>query len=613
MKKIVIACVFSILFIDAFPQSWESVRNSDDYIYGVGTGSTVSEADKNALADLISKIATNVSGETNISSESVSQNGIVDETSQFSQSIKTYSQATLTNTGQIILQEAPSARVARWIKKAELERIFEARKRKAIDLVESALKAEEKGQADLVLRDYYWALTLLKSLQYPNEVMFRDKTGKLRILTHLIKEEMDETFAQLKVQVVSRDGDDVKLRITYKDKPVSSVSYTYFDGNSWSNIYDAKDGCGVLEMEPGFAGAQIQLKYEYVFAGQAKIDSEIESVLGALKDTPMPKASTHVAMEVVKEKSKKEKKTDLFQNSSFSSTDPLVIAPPKAIGKKDASSYMSITEKVLKAVRENNYQSVRDFFTPDGWDIFTKLLRYGKAKVLDATDIRVVQDNENVAVRGLRMSFSFASNVRKTFVENVNFIYNGNKQICNIAFGLGRTAEDDIMNKGVWEEKSRMAIMQFLENYKTAYALKRLDYIRSVFDDDAIIITGTVIKRATPEFVLENKSHISTVGNQIIKRNRQTKDQYIKNLARCFERNEFVNIQFANNDVQKMGKGGEVYAIQISQDYYSSTYGDKGYLMLMVDINNPDKPIITLRTWQPDKDPDFGLYEPGDF
>jgi hypothetical protein len=85
------------------------------------------------------------------------------------------------------------------------------------------------------------------------------------------------------------------------------------------------------------------------------------------------------------------------------------------------------------------------------------------------------------------------------------------------------------------------------------------------------------------------------------------------NLKKCFKRNEFVNLRFSNNDVMKMGIGGELYAIQIQQDYYSSTYGDKGYLFLMVDINNPEKPLIKVRTWQPEKDPDFGLYGPGDF
>ena len=155
--------------------------------------------------------------------------------------------------------------------------------------------------------------------------------------------------------------------------------------------------------------------------------------------------------------------------------------------------------------------------------------------------------------------------------------------------------------------------MNFLENYKTAYALKRLDYIRSIFDDDAVIITGSIVSRANNKVNMENQAHISQDGNRIIKMNRQTKDEYLKNLKRCFEKNEFVNIRFSNNDVIKMGEGGESYAIQIQQDYYSSTYGDKGYLMLMVDINEPTKPLIKPRTWQPEKDPNFGIYGPGDF
>ena len=211
------------------------------------------------------------------------------------------------------------------------------------------------------------------------------------------------------------------------------------------------------------------------------------------------------------------------------------------------------------------------------------------------------------------MSFAFNSNVRKAFVEDIVLSFDEQNKICGLAFGLGKTAEDDILNKGVWDEKSRFAIMSFLENYKTAYALKRLDYIKSIFDDEAVIITGSVVKRASQTVNIENQSQIKPEGNKIIKMNRQTKDQYLKNLKRCFELNEFVNIRFANNDVIKLGSGGETYAIQIAQDYYSSSYGDFGYLMLIVDINDPAKPLIKVRTWQPEKDPQFGLYGPGNF
>ena len=600
-----------LLALTASAQSWEEVREDDDYIYGEGWGSTVTEADKQALANLISKIASNVTGESHSSLKTQNSNGQLNEESQFSQTVSTYSQATLTNTQQKVLKNEPDAYVVRWIKKSEIEKIFESRKRKALDLIETAVRAEKKGKVDDVLRNYYWALTLLKSLQYPNEVTYTDEDGKEHVCTNWCKEKIDDTFYELKTIYDSREGNDIRLAITYKGKPVNSVDYKFWDGQTWSAIYSAKDGWGVLELAPGFDGAQVQMKYEYEYAGEAKIDHEVEMVLNAVKGTPMPKAYTNVMLKSNEKKKEREARMEMMQSQSFT-TNEAAIAPPKPVEKK-IDAYKDAVEKMVAAIKQKNYDSARDLFSNVGWSMFTKLMKYGKAKVLDSDNIRFLESEDGIVERGLRMSFSFNSGGRATFVEDIVLTFNKEQKIDNISFGLGKTAEDDILNKGVWDEKSRLAIMNFLENYKTAYALKRLDYIRSIFDDDAVIITGSVVSKANSITNMENQSSISAEGNQIIKMNRQTKDEYLASLKRCFERNEFVNIRFSDNDVKKMGAGGESYGIQIQQDYYSSTYGDKGYLMLLVDINEPKKPLIKLRTWQPEKDPNFGLYEPGDF
>ena len=611
MKKRLIFVLFALVALTASAQTWEQVRDSEDYIYGEGWGSTVTEADKQALANLIGKIATNVQGESHSSLKTQNSNGQLNEESQFSQTVSTYSQATLTNTQQKVLKNEPDAYVVRWIKKSEIEKIFEARKRKALDLIETAVRAEKKGKVDDVLRNYYWALTLLKSLQYPNEVTYTDEDGKEHVCTNWCKEKIDDTFYELKTIYDSREGNDIRLAITYKGKPVNSVDYKFWDGQTWSAVYSAKDGWGVLELAPGFDGSQVQMKYEYEYAGEAKIDNEVEMVLNAVKGTPMPKAYTNVMLKSNEKKKEREARMEMMQSQSFT-TNEVSIAPPKPI-EKNVNAYKNAIEKMVAAVKQKNYDSARDLFTSVGWSMFTKLMKYGKAKVLDSDNIRFLESEDGIVERGLRMSFSFNSGGRATFVEDIVLTFNKEQKIDNISFGLGKTAEDDILNKGVWDEKSRLAIMNFLENYKTAYALKRLDYIRSIFDDDAVIITGSVVSKANSVTNRENQSSISQEGNHIIKMNRQTKDQYLASLKRCFERNEFVNIRFSDNDVKKMGAGGESYGIQIQQDYYSSTYGDKGYLMLLVDINEPKKPLIKLRTWQPEKDPNFGLYEPGDF
>jgi hypothetical protein len=190
-------------------------------------------------------------------------------------------------------------------------------------------------------------------------------------------------------------------------------------------------------------------------------------------------------------------------------------------------------------------------------------------------------------------------------VEDVTFTFNADKKIDCLAFGLDKNSTDDILKHDMWSEYARTVLAEFLENYKTAYALKRLDYIRSIFDDNAVIITGKVTTRMTGT----DNANVSLMNNKYVQFTRQNKEQYLRNLERCFDSNEYINIRFANNDIVKAGVGGEVYGIQIKQDYYSTNYGDTGYLFLMVDLNDPKKPIIKVRSWQPERDPNFGLVD----
>jgi hypothetical protein len=199
------------------------------------------------------------------------------------------------------------------------------------------------------------------------------------------------------------------------------------------------------------------------------------------------------------------------------------------------------------------------------------------------------------------MRFTFKNNNR-AFVEDVTFTFNKDQKIESVAFGLDKAARDDIFNRDAasWNDSVRMVIATFLENYKTAFALKRLDYIRSIFDDDAIIIVGHVTKPAK-----KGGDGAKYVDNQLVKYTRQDKNTYLKNLERSFKSNQFINIRFTDNEVKKMGKGGDTFGIQIHQDYYSSNYGDTGYLFLMVDLNEVDQPCIKVRTWQPARDPNI--------
>jgi ABC-type oligopeptide transport system substrate-binding subunit len=98
-----------------------------------------------------------------------------------------------------------------------------------------------------------------------------------------------------------------------------------------------------------------------------------------------------------------------------------------------------------------------------------------------------------------------------------------------------------------------------------------------------------------------------------VETNRYTKAQYMQQLGQVFKSNEYVNLQFSNVSIKKAGRGGEIYGIQLKQDYFSASYGDTGYLFVMVDLNDAERPTIYVRTWQPEKDPDFGIYDISNF
>ena len=203
------------------------------------------------------------------------------------------------------------------------------------------------------------------------------------------------------------------------------------------------------------------------------------------------------------------------------------------------------------------------------------------------------------------MSFNFKSNNR-TFVEDVVFYFDKNNKIENLTFGLSKKAVDDIASNNTWSEEVRMQLINFMENYKTAYALKRLDYIEKIFSDDALIITGRVTKTAT-------STEFRYMNNRIVKYNQQSKSQYLKNLKYSFGSNEFINLRFADNTVKQSGKSKALYGIQIKQDYFSSSYGDTGYLFLLIDFTDSVAPQIHIRTWQPEKNADGSIYGLSDF
>ena len=148
--------------------------------------------------------------------------------------------------------------------------------------------------------------------------------------------------------------------------------------------------------------------------------------------------------------------------------------------------------------------------------------------------------------------------------------------------------------KDVEDITRRREILKWVEDFRNYYNERNLKALRQIYSDDALIITGSVVKiRGSGDF-----------GNQIstnVKYTIQSKEEYIDKLEKIFNNNRIVNVRFDNITVVRHGAKPNIYGVTLHQTWRTSRYSDEGWLFLLWDFSDPDKPQIHVRTWQPDQ------------
>ncbi len=149
MRTVALLAAFclSIVAVPVYGQNWAAIKADGTYLWGEGWGTTVAEADKQALNDLISKISLQVTGSVSHDERETASNSGVETSSTFRSSVSTYSAATLVNTEKIIIENEPDAHVGRWIKRSDIDKIFEGRKNKISDYISSATRQSGKARS----------------------------------------------------------------------------------------------------------------------------------------------------------------------------------------------------------------------------------------------------------------------------------------------------------------------------------------------------------------------------------------------------------------------------------------------------------------------------------
>lgn len=605
-KRALTLTILAIFTMYSHAQSIDEIKKNSNYIWGEGNGTTMSDAEGEALRQMSVQISVSV---YNSSYDEESNDNSVQKAV-----LQSVSSAKFTNVQMRVLEEEPNAKVFCFMSRSEVKKMFEKRANHIANMVDAGKTAESRMMIDEALRNYYWALVLAKTTPEPVEIEFNDKKGEA---TSLLPIKIKSVLAMINASVDEiQDGKNLILGFTYNGKPVSSLNFKYNDGQSIVGPIVARDGIGEASMASIPADGKLHLTYELRFRNE--VDPTDSDIAGAFNAGILPNINSSVAI-AIKNNSKKKAAAPVLASAEILAAQPT--NDKRSIAMQNADNTDDLQQAVLAveaAISSNNPKSAFSYFTPEGYTLFANLMaKNGKVTLVGKAQSHnfIIADGYIIG-RATNIKRQFRNG--KAFMEKLVYRFNPeSRKIESVAFALTQRAENDIMNAAAsWPEVSRWAILNFMEDYQTAFALKRTDYINSIFSDDALIITGTILKKLNnAERAFDHSKSLDLGGPKDIAYSQLSKTEYIDRLRKIFNTREYVHLQFEDNVTRMIDlpaingiNKGAAFGIEIKQRYESTGYSDDGYLTMVFDTRGK-LPIIHVRLWQPDKNNMMSLQE----
>ncbi len=605
-KRALTLTILAIFTMYSHAQSIDEIKKNSNYIWGEGNGTTMSDAEGEALRQMSVQISVSV---YNSSYDEESNDNSVQKAV-----LQSVSSAKFTNVQMRVLEEEPNAKVFCFMPRSEVKKMFEKRASHIANMVDAGKTAESRMMIDEALRNYYWALVLAKTTPEPVEIEFNDKKGEA---TSLLPIKIKSVLAMINASVDEiQDGKNLILGFTYNGKPVSSLNFKYNDGQSIVGPIVARDGIGEASMASIPADGKLHLTYELRFRNE--VDPTDSDIAGAFNAGILPNINSSVAI-AIKNNSKKKAAAPVLASAEMLAAQPT--NDKRSIAMQNADNTDDLQQTVLAveaAISSNNPKSAFNYFTPEGYTLFANLMaKNGKVTLVGKAQSHnfIIADGYIIG-RATNIKRQFRNG--KAFMEKLVYRFNPeSRKIESVAFALTQRAENDIMNAAAsWPEVSRWAILNFMEDYQTAFALKRTDYINSIFSDDALIITGTILKKLNnAERAFDRSKSLDLGGPKDIAYSQLSKTEYIDRLRKIFSTREYVHLQFEDNVTRMIDlpaingiNKGAAFGIEIKQRYESTGYSDDGYLTMVFDTRGK-LPIIHVRLWQPDKNNMMSLQE----
>lgn len=206
----------------------------------------------------------------------------------------------------------------------------------------------------------------------------------------------------------------------------------------------------------------------------------------------------------------------------------------------------------------------------------------------------LLMHDKSYQVRNIQIFMKGAEGEEEEYHEAV-IGFDANGAISDFHLAIDNNLYLKVLKRGtdVTDLRYRQMILDYVEQFRTAYNTKDIAFLEQIFSDDALIITGKVVKSVPSEM----NNFMPQEKVEYVKSN---KKQYLTRLASVFRANNHIRVIFDEIKVMKHPAKANYYGVTLKQGYSSDNYSDVGYLFLLWDFNNPEMPQIHVRTWQPE-------------
>ena len=144
--------------------------------------------------------------------------------------------------------------------------------------------------------------------------------------------------------------------------------------------------------------------------------------------------------------------------------------------------------------------------------------------------------------------------------------------------------------------EGRMQILHWVEQHRSAYAQKDLEFIKNVFSDDVVIMD-----MAAKSPMAKTDAPLSSYDKQ----------QYLSRMEKYFRENDFVNVKYDEISIRQHSTLTNHYAVTMKQEWSTKDYHDEIYTYEIWDLSDETHPKILLQDWQSNQEAFDRIIEDG--